>query len=70
MSKIIGFNNGVEFCKDLFSSYGKEEGTKLANAYLDMQAETNNHWTGKAIENNKEEYTFCCELYQALQLYK
>lgn len=49
------YDNGYEFFHDLISGYGYNKALEIANAYLDMQ-----------IKNtNKEEFTFCCELYQA-----
>lgn len=51
------YSTGFEFFKDLVSNYGKNESVKIANSYLDMQ-----------IHNkDPEEYTFCCELYRAVQ---
>lgn len=51
------YDTGFDFFRDLVISYGKEEAVKLANSYLDMQ-----------IKNqDPEEFTFCCELYQAVQ---
>ena len=58
-SKIIAFDNGFNFFRDLLCCYGKEQAVKIANDYLDMQ-----------IKNtDPEEHQFCCELYHAVKRY-
>lgn len=61
-NKFIRFDNGFDFYRDLLATYGKEEAVKIANTYLDCQAET------KDFSIEKEEYQFCCELYHAMQI--
>ena len=51
------YNTGYEFFKDLCSEYGIEEAVKIANSYLDLPNR----------KNNPDEYSFCCELYNAVQ---
>lgn len=63
-TNMISFDNGFEFYKDLLATYGKEQALFIANSYLDCQAHT------KDSTKDKTEYQFCCELYQATQLYK
>ena len=67
-SKIIAFDNGFAFFRDLLCCYGKEQAIKMANDYLDMQSHINGT-LDNFKNNNTEEYTFCCELYQAVKRY-
>lgn len=49
------YDNGYDFFRDLVRDFGKEQAIAMANDYLDMQ-----------IHNtDPDEFTFCCELYQA-----
>ena len=51
------YDTGYEFFKDLCTNYGITEAVRIANSYLDLQ-----------IHNtDPEEFTFCCELYNAVK---
>lgn len=61
------YRDGFDFLRDLICDYGKTEALRVANNYLDMQA----HIYGSNFsENEPEEFTFCCELYQATKQLK
>lgn len=49
------YDNGYDFFQDLIKDFGKEQAIAMANNYLDMQLHN----------TDPEEFTFCCELYQA-----
>lgn len=63
-TSIISFDNGFDFMRDLLSNYEKKKALQIANDYLDMQSHINGS-IDNFKNNNPEEYTFCCELYQA-----
>lgn len=51
------YDTGYDFFSDLLVNYGNDMAIEFANSYLDMQ-----------IKNkDPEEFTFCCELYKAVQ---
>lgn len=54
------YDNGYDFFKDLLCNYGKEEAIQIAKDYLDLSNR----------KGNKEEFCFCCELYQAMKQYE
>ena len=58
------YDTGYDFFQDLISTYGREEGLRIAYSYLDTQAYV---YGSKFPEKEPEEYKFCQELYQATQ---
>jgi len=64
MRKTEPYETGYEFFLDLVSNYGREEGLRIANSYLDTQAHV---YGTKFAETLPDEFKFCQELYQATQ---
>lgn len=65
-NNIISYENGYNFLHDLLSNYDTKTALQIAKNYLNLQTNINNSWNEQAKQKNYSEYSFCCELYQAI----
>lgn len=58
--KIMDEYTGEKMWREYIDLYGEKEARGICNRYLDMQARI-------PLDENPEEYKFCCELYRAMR---